>query len=51
MGYEALRANLGVNREALYRSLSRDGNPELATVMAVVRSLNLNLAAHPLAAG
>ena len=45
-GMSKVARNAGVNREALYRSLSRGGNPELATVMAVVRSLNLNLAAH-----
>ena len=50
-GMTQVARDAGVNREALYRSLSRDGNPELATVMAVVRSLNLNLAAHTLAAG
>lgn len=45
-GISKIARDAGLNREALYRSLSRNGNPELATVMAVVRSLKLNLTAH-----
>jgi len=37
----------GVSRESLYRSLSTDGNPELATVMHVLRALGLQLSAVP----
>ena len=37
----ARRAGLG--RESLYKALSPDGNPELATVLKVVRSLGLRL--------
>lgn len=33
----------GVSRESLYKSLSADGNPELATVLAVAKALNLKL--------
>lgn len=44
-GMTQVARDAGVNRETLYRSLSKGGNPELATVMAVVRSLNMNLAA------
>ena len=50
-GMTQIARDAGVNREALYRSLSRNGNPELATVMAVVRTLNLNLAARAPAVG
>src|ERR1700684_1763979 len=33
----------GVGRESLYQALSRDGNPELATVLKVMRALGLKL--------
>jgi probable addiction module antidote protein len=45
-GMSQVARDAGVNREALYRSLSKNGNPELATVMAVAKALNLNLVAH-----
>jgi probable addiction module antidote protein len=33
----------GLGRESLYRALSRGGNPELATVLKVMRALGLKL--------
>jgi probable addiction module antidote protein len=33
----------GLGRESLYKALSPEGNPELATVLKVVRSLGLKL--------
>jgi probable addiction module antidote protein len=33
----------GLGRESLYKALSKDGHPELATVMKVMRSLGLRL--------
>jgi probable addiction module antidote protein len=33
----------GLGRESLYKALSSDGNPELATVLKVVRALGLKL--------
>ena len=36
----------GLGRESLYKALSRDGNPELATVLAVIKALGLRLAAR-----
>ena len=33
----------GLSREALYRSLSTEGNPEFATVLKVIRALGLRL--------
>ncbi|MGB6731651.1 MAG: addiction module antidote protein [Xanthobacteraceae bacterium] len=33
----------GLGRESLYRPLSLDGNPELATVLKVMRALGLKL--------
>jgi probable addiction module antidote protein len=40
----ARRAGLG--RESLYKTLSPDGNPELATVMRVMEALGLKLQAR-----
>jgi probable addiction module antidote protein len=37
----------GVKREALYRALSADGNPEFGTILRVVRSLGLRLGVNP----
>jgi probable addiction module antidote protein len=33
----------GLGRESLYKALSPDGNPELSTVLKVVRALGLKL--------
>ena len=33
----------GMSRTSLYKALSEDGNPEFATVVAVLRSLGLRL--------
>jgi len=41
MGEIARRAGLG--RESLYKALSPEGNPELGTVLRVVRALGLRL--------
>jgi probable addiction module antidote protein len=38
----------GLGRESLYKALSPDGHPELATVVKVMRSLGLRLSAAPL---
>lgn len=35
----------GLGRESLYKALSPEGNPELATVLKVVQSLGLRLGA------
>ena len=35
----------GMGRESLYKSLSSDGNPELATVLKVIRALGIRLRA------
>ena len=34
----------GVKRQALYRSLSEDGNPTLGTLLSVLGAMNLQLA-------
>jgi probable addiction module antidote protein len=33
----------GLGRESLYKALSSEGNPELATLLKVVRALGLRL--------
>jgi probable addiction module antidote protein len=38
----------GVSREHLYRALKETGNPELATVVSVLKALGLRLAAQPI---
>ncbi|MDL2405748.1 putative addiction module antidote protein [Rhizobium calliandrae] len=38
-----LAKDVGMNRSALYRALSGDGNPEFATILKVVRALGLKL--------
>jgi probable addiction module antidote protein len=40
----------GLTRQALYKALSRDGNPEFATVLKVIRALGLRLHAEPVSA-
>ncbi len=46
-GMTEVARRAGVSRESLYRSLSTEGNPELATVMHVLRALGLQLSAVP----
>jgi probable addiction module antidote protein len=36
----------GITREALYKSLSDEGDPRLTTLMGVIRALGLTLTAH-----
>ena len=37
----------GVTREALYKSLSEDGDPRLSTLLGVMKALNLTMSIHP----
>lgn len=46
-GMTQLARETGLAREALYRALSTDGNPELATVMKVMKALGVHLSAEP----
>lgn len=46
-GMTAIAAAAGVSRQALYRGLSRDGNPELATLLRVLQAFGVQLAAVP----
>ena len=43
-GMAKVANDTGLSREALYRTLSIDGNPELATLLRIVASLGLRLA-------
>ncbi len=42
-GMTQMARDTGVTREALYRALSPEGNPEFSTVLKVVKSLGLRL--------
>jgi probable addiction module antidote protein len=42
-GMTRLARDTGLGRESLYKALSLQGNPELGTVMKIVRSLGLKL--------
>ena len=44
-GMSQLARDTGISREGLYRALSADGNPELATVMKVIKALGIKLQA------
>jgi probable addiction module antidote protein len=46
-GMAQIAREAGLGRESLYKALSPDGNPELATVLKVVRALGLRLHAVP----
>ena len=42
-GMSGIAREAGLGRESLYKALSHGGNPELATVLKVVRALGLRL--------
>ena len=44
-GMTKIARDTGLSRESLYKALSPEGNPELATVLKVVHSLGLQLQA------
>lgn len=48
-GMTSIARECGVGRESLYKSLSSNGNPELATVLKVLRALGIRLRAEPAA--
>lgn len=49
-GMMKLSRDTGLAREALYRALSEKGNPELATVLRVLKALGLQMSVRPRAA-
>jgi probable addiction module antidote protein len=42
-GMTEIARETGLGRESLYKALSSDGNPELGTILKVVRALGLKL--------
>jgi len=48
-GMTQVARDAGLGRESLYKALSADGNPELATVMKVVQALGMSLHIRPCA--
>jgi probable addiction module antidote protein len=46
-GMTRVARKAGLGRESLYKALSPNGNPELATVLRVVEALGLKLRAVP----
>lgn len=47
-GMTQIARQTGLAREALYRSLSEKGNPELGTVIEVLKSLNMKVRVEPI---
>jgi probable addiction module antidote protein len=45
-GMSLVAKEAGLSRESLYRALSEDGNPSLATVLKVARALGVRLHAQ-----
>jgi probable addiction module antidote protein len=45
-GMSRIAREAGLSRESLYRALSPDGNPELATVLRIVAAIGLRLTAE-----
>ncbi len=50
-GMSAIARKTKLSRESLYRSLSAEGNPELATLLKVLAELGLRLTVEPDKAG
>jgi probable addiction module antidote protein len=46
-GMTKVAREAGITREALYKSLSKDGDPRLTTLLGVVRALGFTLTARP----
>lgn len=50
-GMSQVAKDAGVSRESLYRALSAEGNPSLATVLKVARALGVRLHAQAVTGG
>jgi probable addiction module antidote protein len=46
-GIARLAEETGLNREALYRTLSRSGNPQLSSLLAILKASGLKLSVEP----
>jgi probable addiction module antidote protein len=49
-GMSQLAVETGLARQALYKALNSDGNPEFATVLKVIRALGLRVHPEPASA-
>lgn len=47
LGMAELSRRTGLNRETLYRTLSKRGNPRLSTIAAILDAFDLRLAVEP----
>lgn len=50
-GMTKVARDAGITREALYKTLSAQGDPKLSTLLGVMKALNLSLHAHERGAG
>lgn len=48
-GMSAIAEASGINRTALYKALSEEGDPRLSTLMSVLKALGLRLSLQPAA--
>jgi len=46
-GMSQLAEETGLTRQALYKALSRDGNPEFSTILKVAHALGFRLSPEP----
>ncbi|CAA9345285.1 MAG: FIG045511: hypothetical antitoxin (to FIG022160: hypothetical toxin) [uncultured Microvirga sp.] len=46
-GMSEIARETGLSRESLYRSLSKQGNPEFATILKVLKAVGVRLSATP----
>lgn len=46
-GMTDLAQKTGLNRESLYKSLSKEGNPSFATIMKITHALGLQITLKP----
>ncbi len=46
-GMAKVAKDAGIQRESLYRALSKRGNPRLSTLFAVIRALGMTLTVEP----
>lgn len=49
-GIARLAEETGLNRETLYRTLSRNGNPQLSSLLAILKASGLKLSIEPASA-
>ncbi|MGU9980490.1 addiction module antidote protein [Phreatobacter sp. HK31-P] len=47
-GMSQIASEAGLSREALYRALSRDGDPRLSTLTGVMKAMGLRIAVEPI---